>query len=223
MNKIKVTNKMDDTNKNGEARTADILSAADDLSDRRYYDTPIGPVCMSKYEYERYLEKKVNIRKATENDLPHMMEIYAIARKFMVESGNPRQWAARNWPPEELIRSDIAAGHSYVCEADGRITAVFYFNYGHAIDRTYDVIEDGAWIGNEDYGVVHRIAADGTVKGAGAFCINWAIDQCGHVRMDTHGDNKPMQHVLEKIGFTKCGIIHVVEDNDPRLAFEIIR
>ncbi len=191
-----------------------------DLQNRKYYDTPIGPVCMSAYEYERYLDKKMIIRNAKEEDIPRMMEIYAAARKFMAETGNPRQWAARNWPPQELIRSDIAAEKSYVCEFDGKIAACFYFDFGHAIDRTYDVIEDGAWIGDEDYGVVHRIASDGSVKGAGAFCINRAFEQCGHLRIDTHADNKPMQHVLEKAGFTKCGIIHVKEDNDPRLAYE---
>ena len=38
--------------------------------------------------------------------------------------------------------------------------------------------------------------------------------------MDTHGDNKVMQNLLKKNGFVYCGIIHVEEDNDPRLAYE---
>ncbi|MDO5109274.1 MAG: N-acetyltransferase, partial [Erysipelotrichaceae bacterium] len=62
----------------------------------------------------------------------------------------------------------------------------------------------------------------GTVKGAGSFCIRWALGQCGHLRMDTHGDNYVMQNMLKKLGFTYCGIIYVEQDNDPRLAFEII-
>lgn len=28
-----------------------------ELDDRQYYDTPIGPVCMSKTEHEAYLEE----------------------------------------------------------------------------------------------------------------------------------------------------------------------
>ena len=68
--------------------------------------------------------------------------------------------------------------------------------------------------------MVHRIAADGSEKGIGVFCINWAYGQCGHLRMDTHGDNKVMQNLLKKLEFIHCGTIHVVEDNDPRLAFE---
>ena len=31
-----------------------------------------------------------------------------------------------------------------------------------------------------------------------------------------------MQELLKKLGFVRCGIIYVVEDNDPRIAFEKI-
>ena len=48
------------------------------------------------------------IRKAAEGDLPRMMEIYAVARRFMAAHGNPNQWGPTNWPPEERIRADIA-------------------------------------------------------------------------------------------------------------------
>ena len=39
---------------------------------------------------------------------------------------------------------------------------------------------------------------------------------CG---VDTHADNKVMQHLLESEGFTRCGIIHV-EDGTPRIAYQ---
>ena len=48
---------------------------------------------------------------------------------------------------------------------------------------TYEKIDDGNWIGDDNYGVVHRIASDGTEKGTGSFCIRWAIEQCRHLRM----------------------------------------
>ena len=54
----------------------------------------------------------------------------------------------------------------------------------------------------------------------GAFCITWAYEQCGHLRIDTHGDNVVMQGLLKKLGFVHCGTIHVEEDDFPRLAFE---
>ena len=163
----------------------------------------------------------MRIRKSEPADIGRIMEIYARARKFMAEHGNPNQWGATNWPPEALIREDIANGNSYVCVNDeGRIIGTFFYTQGDDIEPTYREIEDGAWIEPGPYGVVHRVASDGTEKGTGAFCINWAYGQCGHLRMDTHGDNKVMQNLLKKLGFIHCGTIHVIEDNDPRLAFE---
>ncbi|MCR4708773.1 MAG: GNAT family N-acetyltransferase, partial [Clostridiales bacterium] len=63
-------------------------------------------------------------------------------------------------------------------------------------------------------------ASDGKVKGVGRFCINWAFEQCGHLRIDTHGDNVVMQNMLTGLGFIRCGTIYVVEDNYPRFAYE---
>ena len=76
----------------------------------------------------------MKIRKTTEADIGRVMEIYAHARKFMAEHGNPKR--------------------------------------------------------------------------------------CGHIRIDTHGDNYVMQGCLKKLGFAHCGTVYVEEDDDPRLAFE---
>ena len=163
----------------------------------------------------------MNIRKTKVTDLDTVMDIYAAAREFMVATGNPRQWAARAWPPREKILGDIEQERSYVCLQGEEILAVFFYQYGHDIDPTYRKIVDGNWISDGPYGVVHRIAACAG-SGAGKFCINWAFDQCGHLRIDTHGDNRVMQKVLENLGFTRCGTIYIEEDNDPRIAYEKI-
>lgn len=165
----------------------------------------------------------MRIRKTTENDFERIMQIYSFARKFMAEHGNPNQWGPTNWPPEDLIHKDIAEGTSYVCvNESGRILGVFFFTQGNDIEPTYREITDGRWIGSDDYGVIHRIASDGSEKGIGSFCINWAYEQCGHLRMDTHADNHVMQKLLEKNGFVHCGTIYVEEDDYPRFAYEKI-
>lgn len=48
-----------------DTRTLEILrsEAPEALSDRKIYDTPIGPVCMSKTEHDAYLEE-LAMRKA---------------------------------------------------------------------------------------------------------------------------------------------------------------
>ncbi len=165
----------------------------------------------------------MKIRKAIEKDLETMMEIYAHGRAFMAEHGNPRQWGATNWPPRDLIRSDIRNGNSYVCvNGDEKIVGAFFFICGDDVEPTYRTITDGAWHYDGPYGVVHRIATDHSEKGIGTFCILWALRQCGgHLRIDTHGDNVVMQNLFKKLGFERCGTIYIVEDDEPRLAFEI--
>ena len=163
----------------------------------------------------------MEIRKSTGQDFNRIMEIYAFARHFMAENGNPNQWGPTNWPPEDLIHQDIAQGNSYVCINDGgKVVGTFFFIHGKDIEPTYREITDGAWVDDSPYGVVHRIAGDGSEKGIGAFCIKWAYEQCGHLRIDTHGDKKIMQNMLKKLDFVHCGTIYVEEDDYPRLAFE---
>ena len=163
----------------------------------------------------------MDIRKSTEQDLPRMMEIYDFARSFMAEHGNPDQWGPTHWPPEALIRQDIREGNSYVCVDDGgRVIATFFYTAGPDVEPTYSSITEGAWCDAGPYGVVHRIASDGSRKGTGTFCLEWAFRQCGHLRIDTHGDNTVMQGLLRKLGFVHCGTIYVEEDDFPRLAYE---
>ena len=150
-----------------------------------------------------------------------MLEIYEYARNYMARTGNPNQWGPTNWPPEALIHRDIKDGNSYVCLNDeGEIIGTFFFIQGEDIEPTYRNIEEGGWLDESPYGVVHRLAGDGSEKGIGAFCIDWAYGQCGHIRVDTHGDNKVMQRLMERLGFTHCGTIYVEEDDYPRLAYE---
>lgn len=165
----------------------------------------------------------LTIRHSEMSDYEKMLAIYARARDFMAATGNPRQWNT-TWPPAELIKQDIEGGeNSFVAvDEEGDIVATFFFMMGH--DQTYDFIEDGEWKQDGPYGVVHRIAVSGKVKGAGAYCLNWAYDNCHKngrtLRIDTHCDNKIMQNLVTRLGFEYCGIIYVREDNDPRYAYE---
>ncbi|MDL2288541.1 GNAT family N-acetyltransferase [Oscillospiraceae bacterium OttesenSCG-928-F05] len=161
----------------------------------------------------------MTIRKTTRADLPQVMAIYAAAREFMRETGNASQWGA-NHPARSLIEADIAAGKSYVCTGAGQMLAVFYFSVER--DPTYAVIRDGEWLNDAPYGVVHRIASAGTVRGVGAYCIDWCFEACGNVRIDTHEANLPMQKVLARLGFSRCGTV-TLEDGDLRIAYQKCR
>ncbi|MCL2461461.1 MAG: GNAT family N-acetyltransferase [Defluviitaleaceae bacterium] len=160
----------------------------------------------------------MTIRKTAAGDLPAVMDIYAGARDFMRDSGNPGQWG-EGYPSLEMIERDIADGKSYVCVDKAEIAAVFYF--GAEREPTYAKI-DGAWLNDGYYGVVHRIARAGNAKGAAAFCVEWCLEQCGNVRIDTHRDNAPMRGLLERLGFVYCGVIWLA-NGDERLAYQKAR
>lgn len=161
----------------------------------------------------------MEIRKTRIEDLDEVMQIYASARAFMAKTGNPTQWGD-GYPREELIRNDIKAGISYVAVFDGKIETVFVYFEGD--DPTYHLIENGSWKNDAPYGVIHRIASKGTVKGAGSQCLQWGFGQCKNLRMDTHEDNIVMQHVLEKNGFERCGRIYT-EEGSPRIAYQKVK
>ncbi len=162
----------------------------------------------------------MEIRHSTEQDFERIMELYEQARFFMAEHGNPNQWGSTQWPPAQLIHDDILHNTNYVCVHENIIVGTFFFLAGNDIEPTYQNIENGKWIGNNSYGVVHRLAGDGSVKGIGKFCLDWAYRQCGHLRVDTHSDNVIIQNLLMKMNFLYCGIIYVTADNSPRLAYE---
>ena len=165
----------------------------------------------------------MTIRKTTSADIETIMAIYAHARAFMADHGNPTQWGPRNWPPRELILQDLEQGKSYVCEQDGRIVGTFYFDCGDDVEPTYRTMEGGRWSSDQPYGVIHRIASAGIVRGFGEFCIGWALQKCGYLRIDTHKDNVVMRNLLEKCGFRYRGIIYVENGTSPRMAYDRMR
>ena len=164
----------------------------------------------------------LGIRKASAADVPRALEIYAYAREFMRTHGNPTQWA--DWyPSEEILLGDVACQALY-CIFDENdpdcVCGMFALRDGD--DPTYAQIFEGAWMDDSPYGTVHRIASDGTHQGVFATAMQYAQDTRNHLRIDTHRDNSPMLHNIEKWGFTYCGIIYI-EDGTPRKAFEWTR
>ncbi len=153
---------------------------------------------------------------ATEADLPRILEIYDIAKAYMRTSGNPNQWNGA-YPDPELLRADIAQQRLYVYKKDGKIHGVFMLLLGE--EPTYAYIEDGSWREETPYGTIHRLAGDGEVKGLFAKCVAFCEKKVPYLRADTHFDNHTMQHLLEKNGFERRGIIYL-KNGDPRIAYQ---
>ena len=158
----------------------------------------------------------MEIRHTRPEDLDEVMDIYKKARAFMRTHDNPTQWSG-GWPTREQIEYDIVHRQGFVCTKDGKIAGAMCFFVGN--DPTYTIIEKGKWLSDAPYAVVHRIASSGEFKGTGTFMMNWAFEQFGNVRIDTHEDNYVMQNMLTKLGYSYCGIIHL-DNGDPRMAYQ---
>ena len=158
----------------------------------------------------------MKIRNATPEDLDILLKLYDNARSFMAAHDNPTQWG-NTYPSRGLLESDIESGCSYVCEEYQNVIATFYYRFKE--EDSYRRIYNGHWLDESPYGVVHRITSSGTIRGTGSFCLDWALSQCGNLRIDTHRDNRVMQHLLEKKQFTRCGIIYLA-DSCERIAYQ---
>lgn len=159
----------------------------------------------------------MKIRKSTKNDIPELLEIFQAARNIMRKSGNMHQWPIGT-PSEDTVLNDIKNGNSYIIENnDNKIIATFAFIICE--DPTYGYVEGGKWLNDEPYGTIHRIASNGTEKGIMDFCLDYCCKYVSNIRIDTHKDNKIMQHLLEKFGFQYCGVIYLM-NGESRLAYQ---
>ena len=168
-----------------------------------------------------------SIRPATPADIPALRPVFEAAKGIMRADGNHDQWAAPGFPDDTLLLRDIAREGGFVIEvsvmpgstghlADPQLVA--YFALLPSPEPTYDVI-DAAWLTDEPYGVIHRMASYPEIHGIFSTIIDYAASRYSHLRIDTHRDNHIMRHLIEKHGFTYCGIIWL-EDGAERLAYE---
>lgn len=165
-------------------------------------------------------------------DTDRIMEILTDGRKALALQG-VEQWQGL-YPDRTIIESDIASQESYVVENDqGDLIATTVV--GLRGEKDYSYIEGGTWLtqGSDSdvpYAVIHRMAVDSSSRGSGAADLMLAEAESlaalrgkMSVRVDTHPNNIPMTRLLEKNGYTRCGIIYIAhaEEFDPsRIAFE---
>lgn len=163
---------------------------------------------MNKNEY--------TIRPVRIDEIDLLSDLFANARRRMKEAGNPGQWQ-EDRPALSTLQNDIEKGQLFAVESYGELQGVFALIGGD--DPTYARIDDGKWLNDEPYCVIHRIAR--TENGHGIFdaALARAASLYGNLRIDTHQDNAVMQHLLRKHGFSYCGIIYT-DDGTSRMAFQ---
>ena len=162
-----------------------------------------------------------SIRLSDPADIPILLHLAEEAKTIMRCSGNMKQWGA-GYPNAEVFLSDIERKASFIVidEENKRPIATFAFIPGP--DPTYKKIYDGQWLDDAaPYYVIHRIASLTTEKGIMQTILDFAFAQTDNIRIDTHRDNVIMRHLMEKYGFSYCGIIYLA-NGDERLAFQRI-
>ena len=159
------------------------------------------------------------IREATPTDIPEIMKVVDAAKGIMRQSGNMHQWG-EGYPSEAVIAADMERNGGFVVEDDKKI--VGYFAFLQSPEPTYAKIYEGKWIDDTlPYHVVHRIASNPDAHGIFSSIMDFCFSHDTNIRIDTHRDNKIMQHVILKQGFSYCGIIYLLS-GDERLAYQKI-
>ena len=159
------------------------------------------------------------IREARPDDMAGIMKVIDAAKKIMRQSGNMHQWV-EGYPSEAVIIADMEKKGAFVVEDSGNV--VGYFAFLQSPEPTYARIYEGKWLDDErPYHVVHRIASYPDVHGIFSSIISFCFSNDKNIRIDTHRDNKIMQHNVQKHGFTYCGIIYL-QSGDERLAYQKI-
>lgn len=160
-------------------------------------------------------------RRALPGDIPQILEIIKRAVEKMLSEGKC-QWN-ENYPNEVHIKTDIEKEEGFVIEINNKIEAYGAVSFDG--EPFYDIIEEGEWLSNSSYAVIHRMAADtnSQFSGLGKLFIDYVKDHAlqndiHSIRLDTNYDNEIMLHLLEKSGFTFCGKVNYPKGS--RLAFE---
>jgi len=145
------------------------------------------------------------------------MQVMDAAKGIMRQSGNMHQWSD-GYPSESVITADMEKNGGFVIEDGGMV--VGYFAFLQSPEPTYANIYEGEWIDDaQPYHVVHRIASYPDVHGIFSSIMEFCFFRDTNIRIDTHRDNKIMQHNILKHGFTYCGIIYLLS-GDERLAYQ---
>lgn len=162
----------------------------------------------------------MELRKATSGELDAIMRILAEAREAQRAQGFV-QWED-GYPPVSTVMADMERGEAYVLADRGKIAGYAAIAAG---DVEYDRLRHIWRTDCEEYAAIHRVALADSHRGRGLSCvflllIEREVRRRGimSVRIDTGVENKAMQRILEKCGYTGLGVRDFVWGR--RLAYE---
>ncbi|HIU10146.1 MAG TPA: GNAT family N-acetyltransferase [Candidatus Avidehalobacter gallistercoris] len=153
-------------------------------------------------------------------DIAKCYAIIKAAKEFQREQGFI-QWTD-DYPNETTVLNDVQNEKGYVIIADSEIAGYMCIDFSG--EPAYENIE-GKWNTELPYAVIHRMALSEKYRGKGLSSIAFTLveDLCiskdvKNIRVDTDFQNRRMQHILDKAGFAKCGV--VIFQGSGKLAYD---
>ncbi len=167
------------------------------------------------------VQREQTLRRAGEEDVERIVEIVRSAQRRLHEAGID-QWQ-NGYPNRQSIEADVTHGYGRVVCYEGRVVAYGALTYDG--ESAYDHLQGGGWLTAEGshYLTIHRlcVADEMLSRGLGRefflLAEREARARVGSVRVDTHPDNRLMQHLLSTLGYRYCG---TVTYESLRLAYE---
>ena len=166
------------------------------------------------------------IRRARVADLEKITAVLESGRRFLEEQGLP-QWQDGYGPGRVDAAADIKAGYGYVLMVSNAVAG-----YAALIPEPdgSPPLSEGAYAGQyARYIAIHRVAVDGALRGSGLsrqFLRDMVTAAGGlgyqDVRIDTHPGNVIMQRIIDRVGFSHRGTMHLPIPHGERLAYQVL-
>lgn len=162
------------------------------------------------------------IRKATENDIAAVAEIYAHILENEDAAKPATGWLKGIYPVEATARAALERDDLFVCVEDGKIAASAIIN-----QMQVDVYADCKWsldCKDDEVMVLHTLTVEPDCAGHGigrkfvAFYEDYARKHnCKALRMDTNAVNTAARSLYAKLGYIEVGIVPCVFNGIPNV------
>ena len=159
-------------------------------------------------------------RKAVQNDIAAIAEIYAHILELEDEAAPRTGWLKGIYPVEATAQAALVRDDLFVYEEDGNILASAIIN-----QTQVDVYADCEWscdAADSEVMVLHTLTVEPAVNGRGigsefvAFYEACARQSgCKTLRMDTNKNNTAARRLYAKLGYTEVGIVPCVFNGIP--------
>jgi ribosomal protein S18 acetylase RimI-like enzyme len=167
------------------------------------------------------MAETILIRKAEGGDLPAMMGLLRDCARDMQANGID-QWD-ENYPPEDVVHRDIAAGTAYVCAVEGHVAGMFAMDENQSPE--YEAV--GWRLTAKRIAVIHRLAVSPTCRrqGIASQLMDFAESQAAAmgydvIRLDTYSRNFRSMSLFPGRGYLKAGQVHFRGKPIPFYCFE---